>query len=254
VAVFLCSTRCHEVDLVQFGDVHIFSVLSNPEDIVLTENAIHHGDSLQLVQQLAPRSVDLICSDPPYGGNELGGKNAPPIANNSTPLPGLLVIQRSLAALKLNRFCVLFLNQQHQPFYDTFFRRYTTLRVRGYVVWDKKSMGLGYGVRTQHELIGIYEKGRPAYPANAIPSVISASRADTSEHPNAKPLALMRYLLGKFSSPGDLVLDPFAGSGTTLVAAKASGRRFLGIELDSAYADISRHRLANMEIDNVHTR
>lgn len=219
---------------------------------MLIENTIHHGDSLQLVQQLAPRSVDLICSDPPYGGNELGGKNAMPIANNSTPLAGLLVIQRSLAALKINRFCVVFLNQQHQPFYDYFFRRYTSLRVRGYMVWDKKSMGLGYGVRTRHELIGIYEKGRPAYPAQAVPSVLQCARTDTSDHPNAKPLALMRYLIGKFSSPGDLVLDPFAGSGTTLLAAKISNRRFIGMELDANYVTIVRNRLANTETDHVH--
>jgi adenine-specific DNA-methyltransferase len=219
---------------------------------VLTENCIHQGDALQLVQQLTPRSVDLICSDPPYGGNELGGKNAPPIANNSTPLPGLLAVQRSLAALKFNRFCVVFLNQQHQPFYDNFFRRYTSLRVRGYVVWDKKSMGLGYGVRTRHELVGIYEKGRPAYPQQAVPSVIQCSRADTSDHPNAKPLALMRYLIGKFSSPGDLVLDPFAGSGTTLLAARISNRRFIGMELDANYVAVARQRLGNTEAENVH--
>ena len=66
---------------------------------MLQENCIYQGDALQLVQQLEPRSVDLICSDPPYGGNEVGGKKALPIANNSTPLPGLLTIQRSLAAL-----------------------------------------------------------------------------------------------------------------------------------------------------------
>lgn len=219
---------------------------------MLTENAIHHGDSLQLVQQLAPRSVDLICSDPPYGGNEIGGIKAPPIANNTTPLPGLLAIQRSLAALKFNRFCILFLNQQHQPFYDLFFRRYTNLRVRGYVVWDKNRIGLGYGVRTRHELIGVYEKGRPFYHQQAVPSVIQCSRADTSDHPNAKPLALMHYLIGKFSSPGDLVLDPFAGSGTTLLAAKITKRRYIGMELDAGYVTIARNRLATTETEDVH--
>lgn len=61
-----------------------------------------------------------------------------PIANNSTPLPGLLAIQRSLPALKLNRFCVVFLNQQHQPFYDLFSRRHTNPRVRDYVVWERR--------------------------------------------------------------------------------------------------------------------
>ncbi len=76
------------------------------------------------------------------------------------------------------------------------------------------------GVRTRHELTGIYEKGRPAYASDAVPSVVQCARADTSDHPSAKPLALMRYLIGKFSTPG----DPFAGSGTTLLAAKIPKR------------------------------
>ncbi len=63
-------------------------------------------------------------------------------------------------------------------------------------------------------------------------------------HPTVKPLALMAYLVTLGSRPGDLVLDPFAGSGTTLVAAKLLGRRYLGIEREAAYVSIARKRIA----------
>jgi site-specific DNA-methyltransferase (adenine-specific) len=62
-------------------------------------------------------------------------------------------------------------------------------------------------------------------------------------HPNTKPLALMRWLVAKLP-PGGVVLDPFAGSGTTGVAALAEGRSFLGIERDPAYFAIAEARLA----------
>lgn len=62
-------------------------------------------------------------------------------------------------------------------------------------------------------------------------------------HPTQKPLSLMLQLVGQFSDPGELVWDPFAGSGTTGVAALRLGRRFLGHEVDPGFADIARERL-----------
>jgi site-specific DNA-methyltransferase (adenine-specific) len=64
-------------------------------------------------------------------------------------------------------------------------------------------------------------------------------------HPCQMPEALLERIIRVASNPGDLVLDPFAGSGTTLVAAKRLGRRYLGIELSGEYADKVRKRLAD---------
>ena len=63
-------------------------------------------------------------------------------------------------------------------------------------------------------------------------------------HPTQKPLCLLTPLIHCFSRPGDVVLDPFCGSGSTLLAAKLQGRRFIGIELDAAYCNIARDRLS----------
>ncbi|HTN51204.1 MAG TPA: site-specific DNA-methyltransferase [Anaeromyxobacter sp.] len=68
-------------------------------------------------------------------------------------------------------------------------------------------------------------------------------------HPTQKPLALLERVLAASASPGDLVLDPFSGSGTTGVAALRAGCRFLGIEHDPGYVDLAGRRLRAAEID-----
>ncbi len=71
------------------------------------------------------------------------------------------------------------------------------------------------------------------------------AKPTTNHHPTVKPVGLMRYLVRMVTPPGGLVLDPFAGSGTTGVAALAEGRRFLGIERGMDYLPITRARLAH---------
>ena len=61
-------------------------------------------------------------------------------------------------------------------------------------------------------------------------------------HPNEKPVSLLRYLLSKH--PARLIIDPFMGSGTTLVAVKELGRRAVGIEIEERYCEIAADRLA----------
>lgn len=71
----------------------------------------------------------------------------------------------------------------------------------------------------------------------------SSDRGGRTGHPNQKPLALMEWLLGKLP-PGGTVLDPYCGSGTTGLACLQTGRKFVGVELDPAYHEIARKRLA----------
>jgi site-specific DNA-methyltransferase (adenine-specific) len=67
---------------------------------------------------------------------------------------------------------------------------------------------------------------------------------DRPDHPCPKPLPLMRTLIEQFTDPGDLILDPFMGSGTTLRAAKDLGRRAIGIEINEQYCRIAAERMA----------
>ena len=66
-------------------------------------------------------------------------------------------------------------------------------------------------------------------------------------HPTQKPVALMEYLIKTYTNKGDLVLDCFAGSGTTLLACKQLNRNFIGIEISPEYCTIAEERLKNLQ-------
>ena len=66
-------------------------------------------------------------------------------------------------------------------------------------------------------------------------------------HPTEKPLPLMIWCVESYSQPNDLILDPFCGSGTTCVAARKLGRRYIGIDISSEYCEIARKRLAAVD-------
>lgn len=77
---------------------------------------------------------------------------------------------------------------------------------------------------------------------------VSADERGSNTHPTVKPIALMRYLCRLICAPGGVVLDPFAGSGSTGVAAKMEGLRFVGFELNAEYAQIAKARIETAEI------
>jgi site-specific DNA-methyltransferase (adenine-specific) len=85
-------------------------------------------------------------------------------------------------------------------------------------------------------------KGKFATNILRVPSLKGASKEKIG-HPAQKPLALIHQLVTSSTRPGDTVLDPFLGSGTTAAVAQQTGRDWVGIELDPAYAEISRQRL-----------
>jgi len=74
-------------------------------------------------------------------------------------------------------------------------------------------------------------------------------KAGHNHHPTVKPLALMRYLITLVSRDDQIILDPFAGSGSTLIAAKELGRRYIGIEMSPEYCEIANRRISNTAVN-----
>jgi DNA modification methylase len=112
----------------------------------------------------------------------------------------------------------------------------------------RRMTGLGYhGADGQDECNA--PRGADSGGASRFFYTAKASRSDReagNNHPTVKPVSLMRWLVRLVTPPGGLVLDPFAGSGSTGVAAEAEGLRFVGIELDPEYAEIARRRIENV--------
>lgn len=101
----------------------------------------------------------------------------------------------------------------------------------------------------RHEVVIFATKGRFMFPGKRPDDVIACPRVGNSSqiHPNEKPVALLEYLIEATTEPGAVILDPFAGSGSTLVAAAKTGRRYIGIEIDPGYSQIAADRVAKQE-------
>lgn len=120
-----------------------------------------------------------------------------------------------------------------------------TLRHQKTLVWDKQRPGMGNGFRASHEQVLHLVKGKGEYFADDGRDVISCASVHHTNrrHPTEKPQPLLRELIRVTTPAGGLVVDPFAGSGSSGVAALAMGRAWIGVELTRKYARETRERL-----------
>jgi DNA modification methylase len=131
-------------------------------------------------------------------------------------------------------------------------------------VWVKDSGGMGSFYRSQHELVAVFRKGKGPHRNNVqlgqfgrnrtncwhYPGIHTMSKQSgegnlLALHPTVKPVAMVADAILDCSAPGEIVLDAFLGSGTTLMAAERVGRICYGIEIDPAYVDVAIHRWQN---------
>lgn len=120
--------------------------------------------------------------------------------------------------------------------------------VKSVIVWDRVVHGMGDLKSTfapRYDTCIFAVKGSYAFPNGRPADVIQCQRINGADlrHPNEKPLDLMRRLIEATTKPNDLILDPFAGSGTTLVAALQSGRRYIGVDLSPQHHETAQRRL-----------
>ena len=97
------------------------------------------------------------------------------------------------------------------------------------------------------EFIILFHKGRRLINGKRDPNVFEYSKTRNELHPTQKPVDMTEYMLSKFSDKGDIILDPFMGSGTTGIACKNLNRNFIGMELEENYFNIAKERIENHE-------
>lgn len=111
------------------------------------------------------------------------------------------------------------------------------------IVWDKKRIGMGYHYRSRYELILFFEKGKRKLNDLGISDIIECPRV-FSGYPAEKPVEVSEVLVKQSTQPGELVIDPFMGSGSAGVAAVGLGRNFAGSDVCEEAVAVARHRLA----------
>ena len=118
------------------------------------------------------------------------------------------------------------------------------------LVWDKCSIGMGYHYRARYEFILFFEKGKRKLNDLGIADVITVPRI-RGGYPAEKPADVAEVLIQQSSQPGELVADPFMGSGSVGIAAVRSGRRFVGNDLNPEAVNIAAQRLGELAVGRV---
>jgi hypothetical protein len=209
---------------------------------------VYLGDCREVLPTLGP--VDHVITDPPYGTEDLaGGYGRRQLWDVGDGKGRVLVNDTDLSAFSdawplalehmSSGWAMVFFGARKTPSFSALVEPWWF----GQIVWDKGAPGLGYHVRYCHESIAVLRVGEPQRPPDALISVIRVPAPPDAEHPHEKPLGLLRPLLGWVSNPGETILDPFMGSGTTLVAAYQLGRKAIGIELEEQWCEVAVKRL-----------
>jgi len=228
---------------------------------------LYHGDALEIMPSLG--AVAAVIMDPPYcsgGFSEAGRKAAKGQGLRSETIrdvgwfvgdnmgtAGIAWLLRSVALrgheiLEDGGSIVCFTDWRMVvnigPAIES-----AGLRWQNMVIWDKKAAGLGTGFRARHEVILHFVKGTGVFHDCSMGNVIQVNRTPSHdrEHQTQKPVELMAALVRVVCKPAGVVLDPFAGSGSTLVAAKLEGRRAIGIERAEEHCATIARRLSQSQ-------
>lgn len=218
-----------------------------------TRFQLTRGDAVEWLRTLPDESIDLVITDPPYEslekhraiGTTTRLKHSKASSNDwfeifpNTRFPELFA--QVYRVLKRNTHFYLFCDP------ETMFVAKPLAEDAGFkfwkpIVWNKLRIGMGYHYRAKYECILFFEKGKRKLNNLGISDIIEAPRI-IGGYPAEKPPQVSSVLVEQSSQPGELVIDPFMGSGSTGVAAISNGRHFMGNDLCAEAVDITRARL-----------
>lgn len=212
----------------------------------LPVNAILHGDCIQVMRELPANSADFILTDPPYLVNfrDRYGRTIQNDVNADWLKPAMAEAHR---VLKQNRLMLCFYGWTKV---DAFFNAWKDAGFQpvGHLVFRKTYSSKSRFLCYQHEQAYLLAKGRPPLPKQPLSDVIEMPYSGNKLHPTQKPVSTLVPFVRSFSLPDELMLDPFAGSGSSCAAAALTGRRYIGIELDDVYFQQATERLERVKV------
>jgi DNA modification methylase len=217
------------------------------------------GDCIDILRRLPADCADMVLTDPPYGISFLSNmtSNHRRIANDGFSewkrlLPVWLHEIRRV--LKPNGVVVMFGGGgggnpviAHQTLqFSEYFDLIQT------VIWDKKRPGLGWRYRSRYESVLVGSKGKKyAFydESRKLTNIIQQVNLipKKGDHPTPKPVELLQTFIQIHTHPGDLVIDPFMGGGSTIEACVMTARNYFGVEIDAQYYAMSLKRIADLQ-------
>lgn len=203
-----------------------------------------------MLARFSAASVDLVVTDPPYlvGYKDRSGRSLMNDTDTRWLRPAFRQVYR---VLRPNSLCVSFYGWNRIDLFMAAWKAAGFYPV-GHIVWTKTYSSSQRFLAYRHEQAYLLAKGHPQTPAKPVPDTLPWSYTRNRRHPTEKAPESLAPLIEAFSRPGQIVLDPFAGSGSTLVAARQLGRRYVGVELDPHHAKGANERLAALTSATVH--
>lgn len=212
-------------------------------------------DAVKLLRGLPDASVDLILTDPAYESLEKHRK-----IGTTTRLKKKWfdifpnsryeeLFEQFYRVLKPNTHCYVMCDQETmfiiKPIGEaagfTFFKP---------LVWDKMAIGMGYHFRARYEFILFFGKGKRSLNDNSIPDILECKRIHKAFYPTEKPVELLRVPISQSTQPGEMVCDPFCGSGAVGVAALVEGRKFIGGDTSQEAVEQTRKKLLSIDLSH----
>jgi site-specific DNA-methyltransferase (adenine-specific) len=227
----------------------------------LPQFSLNVGDAVSWLESLPDASVDLIVTDPPYEslekhraiGTTTRLKHSKASSNDwfsifpNTRFPDFF--REAARVLRRNRHLYLFCDAETM-FVAKPLGEAAGLKFWKPIVWDKLAMGMGYHYRARYEFVLFFEKGKRKLNNLGIADILPAKRV-IGGYPTEKPVEIPAILIEQSTQLDELVIDPFAGSGSTGVAALRLGRNFLGNDTCNEAVEVSRRRL--LEVGGIQT-
>lgn len=216
------------------------------------------GDCVQWLQKWAHGPIKLLLSDPPYGmafqsNRRTSTTKADAIAHDGDYDTAMRLtadmLEAAMPHLAEDAHVILFCND------EGLFRLRAVVEAAGLefrkvLVWVKPNHGSGdlKGFAPRKELAIHAVKGRPAIAPRRDDVFVQAAAEKVSEHPTEKPVSLLREWVECTTEEGDIVCDPFVGTGAAVVAAESLGRAGYGAELDPGYHSVAVQRLLEVSV------
>ena len=215
------------------------------------------GDCLELMKDIPDGSVDMIVTDPPYGMNYQSNRRK--ITPQFEKIQGDVdindwvsgFVEESYRVMKENTAIYMFASWHNIDIFKQEFEK--KFKLKNIIVWNKNNHGSGDlkgAYAPKYELILYGHKGRSTFRCKRLPDVQEYKKVNGKDmlHPTQKPIDMLEIFIENNSDEGNVILDPFMGSGSTGVACKNTGRNFIGMELDETYFNIAKERIENHEV------
>lgn len=214
-----------------------------PSEAGIFSDRIILGDCIRELRQMPDEAADLIVTDPPYVAHyqDRGGRRIFNDDNSKWLFPAFF---EAFRVLKNDSFCFSFYGWNKAEKFLSAWKECGFRPVGHFACVKSYASNIGF-TKMEHEAAYLLVKGNPAKPLNPPPDVLPWVYTGNKFHPTQKPLSALVPIIKAYSSPGALVLDPFGGSGSTAIAARRCGRKFVVFEKDESYfnAAVSRLRM-----------